>query len=100
MWRWRRRWRGGPGRPMKHRVIGVKPVQMVFGPLRPVHNEPIIMSMDEFEAYRLIYYLGLTQEEAAERMGVSRGTVWRCLDAARKKLAQMLVEGRPLIITS
>ena len=99
MWRWRRGWRGGPGRPMKFRMLGIKPTQMMFGPIPPIQAEPIVMTMDEFEAYRLIYYLGLTQEEAARRMGVSRGTVWRCLDAARRKIARMLVEGRPLIIT-
>jgi len=97
MWRWRRGWRG-PGRPMKDRILGVKPAKMVFGPLPPIHREPIIMSMDEFEAFRLVYYLGLTQEEAAKRMGVSRGTLWRCLHSARRKVAQMLAEARPLMV--
>ena len=41
---------------------------------------------------------GLTQEEAAERMGVSRGTLWRSLNSARKKIADMLATKRPLII--
>jgi len=31
-------------------------------------------------------------------MGISRGTVWRCLSSARKKVATMLVEGRELVI--
>jgi len=59
---------------------------------------PIFMTYEEFEALRLVDYEGLTQEEAGERMGVSRGTVWRALNSARKKVAQMLVEGRELII--
>jgi len=42
---------------------------------------------------------GLSQEEAGEKMGVSRGTVWRLLQNARKKTAQALTEGRPLQIT-
>jgi predicted DNA-binding protein (UPF0251 family) len=32
-------------------------------------------------------------------MGVSRGTVWRLLQSARRKTAQALTEGRPLRIT-
>ena len=67
----------------------------------PVLNEKdaIIMTPDELEALRLVDYEGLLQEEAAVRMRVSRGTVWRCLDSARRKVAAMLAEGRELIIT-
>jgi predicted DNA-binding protein (UPF0251 family) len=61
-------------------------------------KEPITMTYDELEALRLIYYEGLTQEEASKRMGISRGTVWRCLESARKKVVTMLVEGRELVI--
>ena len=101
MWRWRRGWREGPGRPMKPRTIGFKPTEMAFGPLPlPVTGKTIIMSLDEYEAFRLIYYEDLKQEEAAKRMGVSRGTVWRCLENARRKVATMLVERRPLIVTA
>jgi len=62
-------------------------------------GEPIYMAYDEFEAFRLIYHEGLNQEEAANRMKISRGTVWRCLESARNKVARMLVERRPLVVT-
>jgi predicted DNA-binding protein (UPF0251 family) len=61
-------------------------------------GEPIYMTYDEFEAFRLIHHEWLNQEEAASKMGVSRGTVWRCLESARSKIASMLVERRQLII--
>jgi predicted DNA-binding protein (UPF0251 family) len=102
-WGWRR---GGPGRPMKPRVVGTEPSIIRFVPIIPpdkVENyrkEPIIMTPDELEALRLVDYLGLMQEEAAKRMGVSRGTVWRCLDSARRKVATMLVEGREITIST
>ncbi|MEM3733895.1 MAG: DUF134 domain-containing protein [Nitrososphaerales archaeon] len=102
-WRWRHV--RGPGRPMKPRMIKGLPEVGRFIPASsdgtpiPNGNEPIIMTPDEFEALRLIDYEGLLQEEAALRMGVSRGTVWRCLDSARRKVAAMLVEGRGLLIT-
>ena len=56
------------------------------------------MTPDEFEALRLVDHEGLLQEEASVRMRVSRGTVWRCLDSARKKVAAMIVEGQALVI--
>jgi predicted DNA-binding protein (UPF0251 family) len=101
--RWCRRW-SGPGRPMKPRFVRVIPETVQFGPIPPdsasLAGEPIYLSYDEFEAFRLIYYEGLNQEEAAKRMHISRGTVWRCLENARKKVASMLVERRTLVIAS
>ncbi|RKY54775.1 MAG: hypothetical protein DRP89_04570, partial [Candidatus Neomarinimicrobiota bacterium] len=50
------------------------------------------------EALRLIDLEGLSQEEAGQRMGVSRGTIWRLLKNARRKIAQAITEGRPIYI--
>jgi predicted DNA-binding protein (UPF0251 family) len=60
---------------------------------------PILVEPAEIEALRLVDLEGLSQEEAGERMGVSRGTIWRLVQSARKKTAQALTEGRPLQIT-
>jgi rubrerythrin len=54
--------------------------------------------VDEFEALRLVEYEGLYQEGAAERMGVSRQTFGRIIEAGRRKVAQALVEGLALRI--
>lgn len=43
--------------------------------------------MEEYEALRLMDYLGLNQEEAAAQMGVARTTVQRIYAQARRKLA-------------
>ena len=40
---------------------------------------------------------GLTQNEADENMGVSRGTVQRILTSARKKVATALSGGKALV---
>ena len=103
--RYRRRWGQvvGPGRPTKPRFIGMEPPVRSFIPgeragLSVPMRDPITLDFDEFEALRLVDYDGLTQEEAAQRMKISRGTVWRCLDSARKKVISMLVEGRELMI--
>ena len=101
-WRWRGGPVAGPGRPMKPRWIGIRPEASRFSPSMRTSNEPlqqpVMITYDELEALRLVDYQGLTQEEAAQKMMVSRGTVWRCLDSARKKVATMLVEGRELVI--
>ncbi|MEM2087436.1 MAG: DUF134 domain-containing protein [Thermoproteota archaeon] len=73
---------------MKPRFIGFKPGTVMFipSPRQSTRSrEPIYMSYDEYEAFRLIYYEKLNQEEAAKRMRVSRGTLWRCLEGARGK---------------
>jgi len=91
----------GRGRRRKIRMIGFIPQVRHFYPALPPRNQPkppIFMTYEEFEALRLVDYEGLTQEEAGKRMGVSRGTIWRALTSARKKVAQMLVEGRELVI--
>ena len=94
-------WGRGRGRKRKMRMIGFIPQVRHFYPALPPLGQPkppIFMTYEEFEALRLVDYEGLTQEEAGKRMGVSRGTVWRALSSARKKVAQMIVEGRELII--
>lgn len=47
---------------------------------------------DELEALKLCDRDGLTQAEAGERMGISRGTVQRILASARKKVATAFAE--------
>ncbi|HIP99971.1 TPA: DUF134 domain-containing protein [Candidatus Bipolaricaulota bacterium] len=58
----------------------------------------IPLGLDELEALRLCDLLGLSQEEAGARMGVSRGTVQRLLSAARAKVADALVHGKALVL--
>jgi len=60
---------------------------------------PILIEPAEVEALRLVDLEGLFQEQAGIKMGVSRGTVWRLLQSARRKVAQALTEGRPLTVT-
>jgi len=51
------------------------------------------ISIEEVEALRLVDLLGLTQGEAAQKMGVSRRTLWRDLTSARRKLVEALING-------
>lgn len=58
----------------------------------------IELTVDEFEAIRLADCEHLYQEQAAERMNVSRQTFGRILDAARAKVADAIVHGKALLI--
>jgi predicted DNA-binding protein (UPF0251 family) len=59
----------------------------------------IILYRDELEALKLCDFEGLFQEQAGERMGVSRGTVQRILTSARRKTAEALSTGAALVLS-
>lgn len=65
-------------------------------PLRELDVLPL--GRDELEALVQCDRDGLTQAEAGERMGVSRGTVQRLLSAARRKVAGALVDRKALVV--
>ncbi|MCP3887621.1 MAG: DUF134 domain-containing protein [Desulfobulbaceae bacterium] len=52
---------------------------------------------DELEALRLCDGEGMTQEEAGQSMGVSRGTIQRIITVARKKTSRALTDGHAII---
>ncbi len=64
-----------------------------------IKRDSIIMSVEEYETIRLIDYTGLTQEECATQMHVSRTTVQRIYNDARIKMSIFLVEGTGLNIS-
>ena len=89
-------------RPVKARRICGIPGRMRFGPLEagtgPETDQMISLTLEEYETIRLIDYLGCTQEECADQMGVARTTVQAVYQSARMKIAAMLVEGSALSI--
>ena len=54
------------------------------------------LTVDELEAIRLADLLGLYQEQAAQKMNISRQTLGRILESAHKKIADALVNGKAL----
>lgn len=87
-------------RPRKLRQVCGMPLVDRFTPQMAGHEnrEPVILTIDQFEAVRLIDYEMLTQEECAKYMNVARTTVQAIYQQARQEIARALVEGRPLTI--
>ena len=84
-------------RPRKCRRICQMPHTTCFAPNVDPAGE-IMMTLDEFEAIRLIDAEGLQQEECALRMNVARTTVQAIYLSARTKIADALVHGKTLRI--
>lgn len=86
-------------RPTRCRRIERLPVYRSFSPDDAEATESVRMTVDEFEALRLLDDEGLTQEACAARMNVARTTVTAIYDSARRKVADALVRGKRLLIT-
>jgi predicted DNA-binding protein (UPF0251 family) len=99
MWRQRHRC-GRRGRFPKPITLGVIPPANSLTPNPAGNLEPIVIDVAELEASRLVDLERLSQEEAGQKMGVSRGTVCRLVQSARKKTALALTQGRPIQIVS
>jgi predicted DNA-binding protein (UPF0251 family) len=87
-------------RPKNQRVIGDPPKMQGFKPFGIPKGEVEVLHLlfEEYESIKLLDYENLTQEEAAVRMNVSRPTITRIYEKARKTIARAFVEGKPVII--
>lgn len=86
-------------RPRKYRNVCHFPGNLSFHPEEEAAGKaPVILTVDEYETIRLIDREGFSQQEVGERMHVARTTVQLIYTSARKKLADVLVEGRTLRI--
>jgi predicted DNA-binding protein (UPF0251 family) len=94
----RRRRRGRTGRLPKPLTAEWTPNTKQFLPFPQGSDQPVQLEHAEVEAIRLVDLEGLSQEETGDRMGTSRGTIWRLLQSGRKKVAEALTQGRPIII--
>ena len=84
-------------RPTKRRCICAKPSVTLFEPVGG-RDEVITIGYDEFEVMRLLDYEAYSQEQCARKMQVSRPTVTRMYDHARRQVVRALVEGKKLQI--
>ena len=86
-------------RPKKCRKVCQMPQIREFFPAGSSSCDfAVILTVDEYEAIRLIDRQGFSQEECSSYMQVARTTVQMIYNSARKKLAAALVDGLPLRI--
>lgn len=85
-------------RPTKCRRVCRFPETLGFSAAGETMDEPVILTVDEYETIRLIDKEGLSQEECGTQLGVGRTTAQKIYETARKKLAEALVLGRSLKI--
>ncbi len=84
----------------KERSVRFPPPAAFYRPIGipSSHMGQVVLSLDEYEALRLVDYEGMDQADASVHLGVSRPTCARILESARRKLAEMLVNGSALKI--
>jgi len=87
-------------RPPIERAVGGVPRVTLFKPAGVPGREleQLPLAVDELEAIRLVDLEGLSHEQAAAVMGVSRQTVGRVLERGRAKVAEALVAGKAILI--
>lgn len=86
-------------RPRKCRKVCHFPETLAFDPIGEiVQTPPVFLTIDEYETIRLIDKEGFSQEQCSEHMKVARTTVQQIYTSARQKLANALVDGRPIRI--
>ncbi|MCK4466044.1 MAG: DUF134 domain-containing protein, partial [Bacteroidales bacterium] len=63
-------------RPEKHRIVYEPPIFTEFKPMGVAGRflERTYLSLDEFEAFRLADFVGLSHAEASDEMEISRST--------------------------
>lgn len=88
-----------PRRPIQRLVTGLPPADLFKPAGVPMRQlETVELAIDELEAMRLVDHEGLSHEEAAHYLGVSRQTAGRVVESARRKVADALLGGKALAI--
>ena len=83
------------GRPKKIRLIQGEPHITQFSPRgRPGRPDEVDITLDQYEAIRLIDLRGYQQGQASTLMKISRQTLGRILKEGRKRLADGLINGK------
>lgn len=59
----------------------------------------VVLTVDEYEAIRLVDLEKLTHEQCARQMDISRTTVTEIYESARRKIADSIINGKVLVIS-
>lgn len=78
-------------RKSRKRTVFLPPKGRGWRSVNKEASDTITLSFDEYEAIKLLDYEGLKQREVADIMNISRPTLTRIYERARKKMARALV---------
>jgi predicted DNA-binding protein (UPF0251 family) len=87
-------------RPKNNRIVYEPPLFTEFKPagIPGKSLQQSMLSLDEFEALRLADYIGMSHEEAADEMEISRSTFSRLIEKSRKRIIEFILKGKLLTI--
>lgn len=86
-------------RPKKSRHVCAMPESVEFGPKGPKRGREVVyLTVDEYEAIRLIDLLGYNQIECSDQMKVARTTAQKIYADGKHKLADAMINGKILRI--
>ncbi|HHZ05782.1 MAG TPA: DUF134 domain-containing protein [Clostridiales bacterium] len=85
-------------RLQKKRYVCCMPKNNCFAPVDNSSEDTVVMTLDEYEAIRLIDLEKYTQEDCAVQMHIARTTVQGVYNKARGKIADALVNSKKLVI--
>jgi predicted DNA-binding protein (UPF0251 family) len=87
-------------RPRIRRRIACHPHVTYFKPagIRLTNLKEAILTLEEYEAIRLVDLEGTPQVKAAKQMNISQPTLSRLLVSGRKKLADAIIHGKSIKI--
>lgn len=85
----------------RKRRISKLPQSISFSPsgIPLTGADNVNLMVGELEAMHLVDFIGLKQEDAAKKVGVSRKTLWKDLKSARRKVTDALINGKKITIT-
>jgi len=94
--------KGKCGRPRMRRCVELNETPGCYAPVCPRKKataEMVTLFPEEIAVLRLVDLEGLSQEDAAGVLGVSRKTAWRDLHEARYKVADALSNGKMIRVS-
>jgi hypothetical protein len=94
--------KGRCGRPRVRRCVELNEPPGCYAPVCPqrkVNIEMVTLYPEEIAVLKLVDLEGLSQEDAAGVLGVSRKTAWRDLHEARYKVADALANGKMIRVS-
>ncbi len=86
-------------KPSRCRRVCSEPAFKTFHPGCDRKADPVTLFVDEYETIRLVDFYKMTHEQCAKQMLISRTTVTEIYEKARFKIADAIVNGKPIVIT-